>query len=504
MACLLGGGDAAEAAPRPNIVVIMADDLGFSDIGCYGSEIPTPNLDGLAARGVRFTHFTNTSRCCPSRATLMTGRWAHEVGLGAMVGKGVGPAYTGQLSAVMPTLPELLRDAGYNTAMVGKWHLTLSKSLASGPNGSWPFQRGFEKFYGSMEGAKNYFKPMWFHDQDQPVDEFEDGFFYTDAITERAAEYIRQQDAAKPLFLYTALYAPHFPLQAPDDEIAKFRGAYKRGWDALRQERLKKQRRIGIVPPDTELSNRLEGVPAWDSLDAKKQDEMDLRMAIYAAQVHLLDRGVGRIVKALRETDRLDNTLLLFLSDNGAADAGGVFGNGPADKLGGPDAPIQTAYGKGWATASNTPFRYHKANTHQGGVAAPLILHWPDRLGTEPAMRRDLAHIVDVVPTCLAAAGVDLKSHGGLAGADLLEAPSQNATPRTFYYEHYKSRAVRQGDWKLVNTGKTDTWELYNLRHDPIEANDLASESPDRVRLMHDLWMAWARRYHVRNPPKTP
>ncbi len=479
----------------PDIVLMMADDLGFSDIGCYGSEIPTPHLDALAASGIRFSNFSNTSRCCPSRASLLTGQYSHRVGLGDMTYGNQGPGYRGQLSANFPTLPEILKQRGYATGMVGKWHLTRSETIDDGPNGSWPRQRGFDRFFGTMEGAKNYFRPTWLFDGSKEIKTFDDGFFYTDAISSRAADWITSQNKDKPLFLYTAFYAPHFPLQAPRDVIEKHRGHYLVGWDKLRSRRLEKQKALGIVPEQTSLSPRAKDIPAWKTLPQRQRDALDLRMATYAAQVEMLDRGVGRIVKALRESGRLNRTLVVFLSDNGGASSGGPFGVGETATVGTPDAPVKTTYGKGWATLSNTPFRMHKANTHEGGVMSPLILHWPARLGTAPSLRRDVAHIIDIAPTIVgSASGTDQDVR--FAGIDLLATTRQENAP--VFYEHQKSRAVRKGDWKLVNRDKTQNWELYNLRTDRTEQIDFARNETAKLESLKSLWLQWAKQHHVK------
>lgn len=481
----------------PDIVLMMADDLGFSDLGCYGSEIPTPHLDQLANNGVAFTNFSNTSRCCPSRASLLTGLYAHQAGLGGMTYRGSGRGYQGQLAGGVKTLPERLRLLGYQTAMVGKWHQTLSSTIDSGPNGSWPLQRGFDRFFGTMEGAKNYFHPKWLFDDSQEITEFPENFFYTNAISRRAADWIARQEADEALFLYTAFYAPHFPLQAPGPVIARHRGKYLIGWDELRERRLARQKDLGVIPQDSILTERRSDIPAWKTLDDWQKKELDLRMATYAAQVELLDQGVGRIVEALKDAGRLDNTLIIFLSDNGAASSGGAFGDGPVDRVGKVDAPIRTTYGKGWATLSNTPYRMHKANTHEGGVMAPLILHWPKQIAARGKIRADVAHIIDIAPTCLGAASRRAADIPEFEGIDLL-ADRNMDTPRTLFYEHEKSRAVRQGRWKLVNRWTSREWELYDLHADRTELNDLAAKHPDRVMELASLWKQWAVRCHVR------
>lgn len=483
----------------------MADDLGFSDIGCYGSEIPTPNLDALAAGGVRLTQFYNTSRCCPSRASLLTGLYSHQAGIGAMNNVDEGPGYRGQLLAATPTLPEMLRKAGYGTAMVGKWHLTLSKTIDDGPNGSWPFQRGFDRFYGTMEGAKSYFRPQWLFEGKRPITDFPDDYFYTTAIARRAAQFIREHPGDRPLFLYVAFYAPHFPLQAPAEAIAGFRGKYMAGWDRLRHSRHERQLTSGVIPERTPLSRRTEGVPPWETLTPAQKDGMDLRMAIYAAQVHLLDEGVGHVVEGLRESGRLDDTLLLFLSDNGATDVGGPFGAGSPETIGTPEAELVSTYGAGWANLSNTPYRLFKADTHEGGVRAPLILHWPNRLREKNSFRHSPAHIIDIVPTCLAAAGIqpdDVRSQSGpgLEGRSLLELAdgTPERSPRPLFFEHLGSRAVRFGRWKLVSRKNGDAWELYDLESDRTEENNLATERPEVVQQLNRRWREWAKRCSVR------
>lgn len=485
---------------KPDIILMMADDMGFSDLGCYGGEIATPNLNRLARSGVRFSNFSNTSRCCPSRASLLTGLYAHQAGLGGMTGKGEGPGYQGQLRGDIKTLPERFRELGYDTAMVGKWHQTLSNTIDDGPNGSWPWQRGFGRFYGTMEGAKNYFQPKWLFDDTQEVVEFSEDFYYTHAVSERAATWIAQQEKNKPLFLYTAFYAPHFPLQAPQRIIDKYRGKYLQGWDKLRIERFQRQRDLEVIPPGlkgTQLSSRPEDVPAWDTLSQKQRDEMDLRMATYAAQVELLDQGVGRILDALRKTGRLKTALVIFLSDNGAASSGGAFGAGPADKIGRRDAPVHTTYGKGWATLSNTPYRMHKANTHEGGVMAPLIIHSPDHPQLVGKIRRDTAHIIDIAPTCFGAAKGDFETlERPFEGTDLLH--GIKGERGALFYEHQKSKAVRLGGWKLVNRGKSSEWELYNLQVDRTEQHNVAAKHPDRVLMLSRLWKDWAIRCNVK------
>ena len=502
----LGSCATSANAREPDIVLMMADDLGFSDLGCYGSEIPTPNLDALAENGIRFTQFYNTSRCCPSRASLLTGMYSHQAGVGRMNGSDRGPGYRGQLSSEVPTVAEMLRARGYHTSMVGKWHLTMSNTIDDGPNGSWPLQRGFQQWFGSMEGAKNYFRTKWLFDNENEITEFSDDFFYTRAISDRAAKVIRAQPPNQPLFSYVAFYAPHFPLQAPQETIEKFRGAYRDGWNVTRENRFRRQRKIGVVDAESKLSPAPSQLPEWDSLRPQQRDELDLRMAIYAAQVHELDQGVGKIVAALKETGRFDNTLILFLSDNGGTNSGGPLGSGKRQLLGGVEAELHSTYGAGWANVSNTPYREFKANTHEGGTRAPLIAHWPDRFGVKARLVHSPAHIVDLTPTCMDAAGGTRAivrrtfSLGQLEGQSLLpilDDAGSRAQKRSLFFEHMGSRAVRDGDWKLVNRAKSDRWELFDLANDPTELKDLATEHPERVDSLATQWESWALRCNV-------
>ncbi|MGI9471569.1 MAG: sulfatase-like hydrolase/transferase [Rubripirellula sp.] len=511
--CSIGLPGSGALGRGPDIVLMMADDMGYSDLGCYGSEISTPNLDALANHGVRFTQFYNTSRCCPSRASLLTGMYSHQVGIGRMNTADRGPGYRGQLSTDTPTIAEVLGAAGYRTSMVGKWHLTMSKTIDQGPNGSWPLQRGFDQWYGSMEGAKNYFRTKWLFDNEDEVLQFKDDFFYTRAISDRAAAVIRDQPPEQSLFSYVAFYAPHFPLQAPEETIAKYRGKYASGWRSIREARFQKQKELGIVSDATILSPPGDEIPDWKSLSVSQRDELDLRMAIYAAQIHELDQGVGNIVEALKETGRFENTLILFLSDNGGTNSGGPLGSGKRALLGGAEAELHSTYGGGWANVSNTPFRQYKANTHEGGVRAPMVVHWPARLGTASRILHRPAHIIDLTPTCIDAAGFGKPavrptfSLGQLEGKSLLESlatSSASHDSRALFFEHMGSRASRDGKWKLVNRDKGEQWELYDLTDDPTELIDLASSETAILGSLAEQWNDWAQRCDViRARPET-
>ncbi len=491
---VLGISTNATAADPPNIVLIMADDLGFSDLGCYGGEIDTPNLNALAANGLRYTEFRNTSRCCPSRASLMTGKFQHAVDMGWMTAVDehrIG--YRGQLSDDHPTVAELLNTGGYQTRMSGKWHLTVDTNFQGDPteppNGSWPTQRGFEEYYGGLSGGGGYYRPesLARNLQRIPKESLPDDYYYTHAITENAVQFVQRSDPDRPLFLYVAYYAPHRPLEAPAERVARCRARYQVGYDVLRAERFERQKKLGIFPADAaqgkpgqELPN---DSPAWTELTDKQRSEWVTEMATYAAMVEIMDDGIGEIVAALKERGQFKNTLILFLSDNGATYEGGLISQLAAD-------------------LSNSPYRNYKQFTHLGGVSSPLIIHWPAQISGDDAgvLLRDACHINDLLPTCLAAAELNYppEFHGKAVsspdGSSLLATFTGEAMPqRTFYWEHQSSRAIQQGGWRLVSLRESSPWELYNLANDPFEQDDLSKTEPDRVNELSTQWQEWAK-----------
>lgn len=371
----------AHADDRPNVVIIMADDMGYSDIGCYGGEIQTSNIDALAADGLRFTQFYNTARCCPTRAALLTGLHQHQTGIGQMTETPKGPtndsrpAYQGFLNRRCVTIAEVLGAAGYHTYMAGKWHL--------GYHGKekWPRQRGFDRFYGAIAGATSFFKPQGSRgitldneNLDPPTDP---DYYTTDAFTDYALQFVQEQKDDKPFFLYLAYTAPHWPLHAREEDIQKYVGKYRDvGWDQLRQQRLRKQKKLGIVDEATELPPRDEGVRPWSDLTDNQKDQLDYRMAVYAAMVDRMDQNIGRVVSLLKERGQFDNTLLLFLSDNGGcAEPYKDLGGGRFQDINNPNQSGAISYGQGWANASNTPFRKFKVFSHEGGISTPLVVH---------------------------------------------------------------------------------------------------------------------------------
>ena len=508
-ACLCLFAISASAAPvRPNIVIIMVDDMGFSDIGCYGGEIETPHLDRLADQGLRFTQFYNTGRCCPTRAALLTGLYQHQAGIGHMTGDHGVPAYRGALNDRCLTIAEALKPAGYHTAVSGKWH------VGSKP-GQRPRQRGFDRFYGIPQGGGHHYRNLPGRDlvlDDETID-IPEGWYTTTAFTDHAVEFIEEGlEAEKPVFLYLAYTAPHWPLQAPDEITGKFIGRYKDGWQPHREARFRRQMEMGLFPDGTKLSPIHPKTPDWASVADKK--EMDLRMALHAAMVHLVDEGVGRVVATLRERNALDNTLILFLSDNGASAESGPTGfvrrdrGDPTAKTGTPDSYV--SFGVAGANMCDTPFRRFKMEVHEGGIATPLVAHWPAGIPARlhGTLSHEVSHVIDLMPTCLDLAGLPAPTrHNGkdltpLAGVSLGPALKGGSLgERELYFEHQGNAAIRSGDWKLVrNHGKP--WELYNLATDRTELNNLAAEQPDRAAALGSKWNAWAERVGAKWPVK--
>ncbi|MBN2291110.1 MAG: arylsulfatase [Pirellulales bacterium] len=522
---------ANDSSRRPNIIIIMADDMGFSDIGCYGGEIQTPNIDRLAGNGLRFTQFYNTARCCPTRASLLTGVYPHQADIGRMVHDSGVPGYRGRLNPKTATPAELLghEKNGYQTFIVGKWHVTPYdyKSRVASDRGSWPLQRGFDHFYGTLAGGGSYFDPVALMRDNEFIKPPRQGYYYTDVISDAAAGFIG--DAAgdpRPFFMYIAYTSPHWPLHAKEKDIAKYQGVYDKGWDALRAERLARMKRLGIVDDRHSLSDRDPRVPAWK--DVKDKRWQARRMAVYAAQIDAMDQGIGRIVAALEKTGRLDNTLIMFLADNGGCDEllgendpnrinyyayplGDDFlcGNNPQVDPG----PRNTfaSYGIGWANASNTPFRLYKKRIQEGGVSTPLVVHWPRVIKCGGELRHQVGHVVDLVPTCLDAAGIEYPGFCDKTqlvppeGQSLLPAmKGQTVTERTIYWEHIGNQGVRRGDWKLVRE-RGKPWSLYNLAKDPVELEDLTKKNVSKVKELVEAYNAWAKRCNVNTlkPDKT-
>ncbi|MFC6100364.1 arylsulfatase [Olivibacter domesticus] len=494
----------AQQADRPNIVVILADDMGYSDLGCYGSEINTPNLNKLAAGGLRFRTFYNAARCCPSRASLLTGLYPHEAGMGAMVSEADRPAipgpYQGYLNKQSVTLAEVLGAAGYKTYMSGKWHVGERRE-------HWPRQRGFERYFGLISGASSYFelvdeprKRSMAHDND-PWFPPDSGFYMTDAFTDSAVNFVethQKQGEKKPFFLYLAYTAPHWPLHALQEDIAANKGKYDEGWDRIRRKRYQRMQDLGIIDSRYRLSERSANIPAWGSMD--KQSDWAHRMEVYAAMVQRMDKGIGKLLESLKRSGQLNNTLILFLSDNGACAE-----NIDQRKLHDQQVAVGNrgsylAYDEYWANASNTPFRMYKAWTEEGGINSPLIVHWPDKIKADSGkITNAVGHIVDIMATCVDVAGATYPET--FKGNRITPLKGQSLLPvftggklrdRKLYWEHFGKWAVREGDWKLVGEAKSGQVQLFNLAEDPVETQDLAKIRKDIVSKLTKDYHQWS------------
>ncbi|HEY4356842.1 MAG TPA: sulfatase-like hydrolase/transferase [Acidobacteriaceae bacterium] len=537
---------AAEAeqghAVKPNIILILADDLGFSDIGCFGSEISTPNLDRLAARGMRLTEYYNNPRCCPSRASIMTGLYSHQAGMGNMVvdhNRYPFPQYNGVLSKQTLTIPEALKSAGYNTAMVGKWHLAPETEECKY---SWPLQRGFDKFWGMISGASVYFESPHLLEGNTPLPPPAKDQYLTDLWAEHAARYVTELAPEKnPFFLYAALNAPHWPIQAPEDAIQKYATRYRDGWDKLREERHRKQLVEGIVDPKWPLTPRDPRVPAWE--DAGHKEWEVRRMAVYAAMIDRLDQGIGRIVDAVEKAGVMENTLIIFMSDNGGNAEELGRGQRTVPVMNSPEGPLHffsasndipcesgmtcagnrpevmpgdsttfQSIGIPWGNCANTPFRLYKHYAHEGGVSSPFVACWPKVIKPKGKPVVAVGHETDLMPTFLEIAGVSYPDHvaagpiPALAGQSLLPLfQGKTRGRKPIYWEHEGNKALRDGKWKLVSRFP-DSWELYDMEADRTELNDLAARDPARTRAMAAMYEDWMKRIGVQPwpMPQTP
>jgi arylsulfatase A-like enzyme len=513
---------APAAGARPNILLILGDDLGWSDLGCYGGEIRTPNLDALAKGGLRFTQFYNCARCCPTRASLLTGLYPHQAGVGDMDGDRKRPGYRGFLQPNCVTVAEVLKSAGYRTYMAGKWHLTTK---------SGPIRRGFDEFYGMIGGFNSCFQENPFFTRrpdDRPRRKYPAGAFYsTDVFGDYALDFLAdaRKSGDKPFFLYLAFNAAHFPLHAHKEDIGRYKDVYAKGWDKIREERYARQKKMGLIDPRWPLTPR-SGFetrrdffrkgdnPAWDSLDADRRADLARRMAVYAAMVDRMDRNIGRVVADLRAHGQLDNTLIFFLSDNGACaewDPFGFDGNsGPKnilhrgadlERMGGPDS--YHSYGSGWANACNTPFRLYKHWTHEGGISTPLIVHWPSGVKDRGKVRSQVGHVLDIMTTCVDVSGAKYPQRVGAnaitpaEGTSLTPAFADRPLERQFLaWEHEGNKAIRAGHWKAAAT-HDGRWELYDMQSDRVELHDLAERHPDKVKELSVKWESWAKRTNV-------
>lgn len=501
------------AQERPNIILILADDMGFSDVGCYGGEIETPILDALAKNGIRYKQFYNAARCCPTRASLLTGLHPHQAGMGWMAAADLGtPAYQGNLNNESVTIAEVLKESGYKTYMTGKWHLSSDRKTDGQVKDNWPTQRGFDRFFGIVPGAANYFTPFVYSNNERYKAPNDPNYYLTDAISDTSVRYMEEhlaKDNQQPFFMYVAYNAPHWPLHAPKEAIIKYKEFYKQGWDKLRKVRFEKQQNMGLFPAHTILSPRDNQVDAWESLSDKAKEEMADRMAIYAAQVDIMDQGIGRIVQSLRDNNQLENTIILFLSDNGACAE--YISSGKSKATDG-TADTYESYRIAWANLSSTPFREYKHFTHEGGIATPLIVYWPK--GINPALKNSFAagygQLTDIMATCIEVADakypMTYKENiiKPLEGKSLVpHFTGHDNNKGKMYWEHEANIALRDGKWKIVTKTPEDSTfdskkiELFDVDDDPTEQVNLALKYPSKVEQMYSDWLIWANRVEV-------
>ena len=524
------------AETRPNIILIMSDDMGFSDIGCYGGEIQTPNLDALAANGLRYTQFYNTGRCCPTRASLLTGLYAHQAGIGHMMGDYGLDAYRGDLNQKCATIAEVLKPAGYRSYLSGKWHVTPYRKENTGKH-NWPLQRGFDEFYGTIHGAGSFFDPnsltrgnTHITPDNDPEYQPKGTWYYTDAISDNTVKFIDahfKDHAEKPFFHYVAYTAAHWPMHALPEDIAKYEGKYDDGYAPVYEARLKKMKELGLIDPNWKIPGP---IGKWDKVKLKEWESAC--MEVYAAMVDNMDQGIGRIVESLKRHGQLDNTLILFFQDNGGCAEG--FGRGKlVGPLERPDAPtlkpmgrdeLQTemvppqsrdgyplrrgngvmpgppeteiGYGEAWANVSNTPFREYKHWVHEGGIATPLIAHWPKGITKKNAWAHDPTHLIDLMATCIDFGKATYPNdktpvEGTSLSPSFQGKPIQRGKP--IFWEHEGNRAVRDGKWKLVAKGVKGAWELYDIPADRTEMNNLAAKHPEQTAKMIAQYKQWAQ-----------
>lgn len=528
---------------RPNIILILADDLGYSDLGCYGGEVNTPNLDRLAKQGLRFNQFYNISRCCPTRASLLTGLYNHDAGIGDMTTKQDEGAYQGRLGINTVTIAEVLKDAGYQTGMTGKWH--VSNTLAQknnaeqvkwlghqvsypwfSPEAQYPTNRGFQKYYGTIWGVIDFFDPFSLVEGTTPIKNVPANYYHTDAINDKAAQYVKEFTKTKdPFFLYVAHNAPHWPIQALPEDIEKYKDTYKIGWQAIRENRYKRMVKLGLIDAkDAKLSQRNPDKLNWEENPNKEWDAR--AMAVHAAMIDRMDQGIGRIIKTLEETNQLDNTIIVFLSDNGASaeisenygpgfDRPGVTRDGreisyAKDKsvMPGPQTTF-FSIGPAWANVANTPFRLWKSQSTEGGIHTPMIVSWPNGIKSKGTITNQVGHVMDFMATFIDVAhakypkefkGNAITPLQGISLAPIFENKTRVGHDAIFN-EHEGSKYVRYQDWKLVIAGGDKNWHLYNLAIDKTENKDLSQQFPEKVQQLTAMWNQWAKEHRVLPKP---
>lgn len=525
---------------RPNIITFLFDDMGFSDLGCFGGEIETPSIDALASGGFRATQFYNTARCCPARASLLTGLYPHQAGIGMMVYRDYGDGYRGGLNDRCVTLAEVLKDSGYQTMLSGKWHAGHQPHMR-------PEVRGFERFTGIYTHVDSYWKVLpgceiyrdgeLLMEAGRPVNPYnsEKKFYTTDFFTDTAIDYIDQavEKPDVPFFLHVCHNAPHFPLEAPDHLIEKYRGRYLKGWDWLKGEKLERMKAMGILRTGQKMARAkgfdqaeregfnfkppfdTEEIPKWDEHDENQKEELDFRRAMYAAQIERLDENIGRVTEHLKRKGLLDNTLIMIMSDNGCSGELGLYGmNWPQYQISNYEewrtrGGWSISQGQCWASLSNAPLRKYKIFVHEGGISSPFVVHWPQGIPKPGRICRDQTfHLIDIMPTLCDVAGATYPGEirgrritpvQGRSMVPWLTDSGKAAEPRTLYWQHEVNAAIREGNWKLVTSDdrKPDRWELYDLTEDRSESNDLSGDHPQRVEQMKDQWREWAENSDV-------
>ena len=532
---------------KPNIIVIMSDDMGYSDIGCFGAEINTPNIDRLADNGIRFTQFYNTARCCPTRASLLTGLYPHQTGIGYMTDEWsveFGEGYARDLNKKCITIAEALKPAGYRNYAIGKWHVA-HQFKPDGPKHNWPLQRGFDKFYGTIIGAGSFYDPGTLTRDNKAISPFADKeyqpetYYYTDAISDHAVRYINEhakEGNDDPFFMYVAYTTAHWPMQALEKDIAKYKGHYDAGYEKIRDTRVRKMTQLGLIDPKWKISDIYGN---WEKAEHKNFEIRN--MEVYAAMIDNMDQGIGRICEALKQNNEFDNTLIIYLQDNGGCAEDPCTWNHTPDIIFPPipkDAVIQdmipkqtregkpvlsrydilsgpeevyVGYRQAWANVSNTPFRKYKHWVHEGGISTPLIAHWPAGIpaNARGRLEHQAGHLIDIMATCIELAEADYpdKKDGNgihpLEGVSLVTAFFNRELNRNkpIYFEHEGNRAIRDGKWKLVAEGPKGKWELYDMENDRTEMKNLAKTHPELVSKLSQEWEKWAIKTKVKPWP---
>ncbi len=520
---------------KPNVVIVLLDDLGFAQLGCYGSTIATPNIDGLADKGLRYTNFHVTPLCSPTRAALLTGRNHHAVGMRAISNFNTGfPHMTGHISNHAATVAEVLHSEGYATLAVGKWHLApMEQCSAAGPMDQWPLQRGFDRYYGFLDGETDQFSPSLTYDNHmiEPPATPSEGYHVSEDLIDKAIEFVHDSKGVRPdrpFFLYCAFGATHAPHQSPEKYLDKYRGAFDDGWDVVRERWFAKQLDMGLLPPDTTLAPRNPGVDEWNELPDNQRLLAARLQEAFAAFLDHTDAQIGRLVDSLSDMGQLDNTIITVLGDNGASQEGGPFGvlhemkffNGiletpdeaveHLDEIGGPHS--HSNYPWGWAQAGNTPFKWYKQNTHEGGVHVPLVVHWPDGISDAGALRTQFHHVNDVVATIYEALdvraptmfrGLEQMPVTGTSFAYSFDEPDEPTRKEVQYFEMVGHRGIWHDGWKAVTRHEAgtdfedDDWELYHVAEDPSECNNLASQHPEKLDELIAIWWQEADQHGV-------